>query len=189
MSVTGITDPISAGASSNVTVTARDSIGNVASGYRGTIHFTSSDGTAVLPPDYAFVAQDNGTHTFTGGVRLRTPGEQTVTATDNATSSITGSQTAITVQASGAHSLSVTGISDPVIAGAASGVTVTARDSLGNVATGYTGTIHFTSSDGTAVLPADYTFVAGDNGVHTFTNGHRRGAAADCGRAVGDGYG
>jgi hypothetical protein len=32
----------------------------------------------------------------------------------------------------------------------------------------YLGTVHFTSSDPGAVLPADYTFVAGDAGVHTF---------------------
>jgi len=32
----------------------------------------------------------------------------------------------------------------------------------------YTGMVHFTSSDPLAVLPADYTFVAGDAGSHTF---------------------
>ena len=49
-------------------------------------------------------------------------------------------------------------------------MTVTAEDSYGNVATGYTGAVAFRSGDARAVLPADYTFVAGDNGVHTFTN-------------------
>jgi uncharacterized repeat protein (TIGR01451 family) len=34
---------------------------------------------------------------------------------------------------------------------------------------GYTGTVHFTSSDAQAVLPADYTFVSGDAGTHTFS--------------------
>ena len=33
----------------------------------------------------------------------------------------------------------------------------------------YTGTVHFTSSDAGATLPADYTFVAGDAGTHTFS--------------------
>ena len=36
---------------------------------------------------------------------------------------------------------------------------------------GYTGTIHFTSSDSAAVLPANYAFVAADNGVHAFSGG------------------
>jgi len=37
------------------------------------------------------------------------------------------------------------------------------------VVTGYTGTIHFRSTDIRAGLPADYTFTAADKGVHTFT--------------------
>jgi autotransporter-associated beta strand protein len=48
-------------------------------------------------------------------------------------------------------------------------ITVTALDSFGNTATGYTGTVHFGSSDGQAGLPGDYTFVSADNGQHTFT--------------------
>lgn len=47
-------------------------------------------------------------------------------------------------------------------------VTVTALKADGSVSTGYTGTVKFTSSDAQAGLPDDYTFVAGDNGVHTF---------------------
>src|SRR5579864_800260 len=35
--------------------------------------------------------------------------------------------------------------------------------------TGYTGTVHFTSSDAQAVLPADYTFVPSDAGSHQFS--------------------
>src|SRR6478609_1159906 len=34
---------------------------------------------------------------------------------------------------------------------------------------GYTGTVHFTSSDSQAVLPADYTFVSADAGSHQFS--------------------
>src|SRR5207249_3090770 len=40
------------------------------------------------------------------------------------------------------------------------------------MATGYTGKVHLTSTDGQALLPADYTFTigaTGDNGVHTFS--------------------
>jgi hypothetical protein len=46
---------------------------------------------------------------------------------------------------------------------------VTALNSSGGTYTGYTGTVHFTSSDTQAGLPADYTFLPGDNGVHTFS--------------------
>src|SRR5262249_37631757 len=47
-------------------------------------------------------------------------------------------------------------------------VTATAQDSYGNTLTGYTGTVHFTSSDSGATLPADCTFTASDQGSHTF---------------------
>jgi len=56
-------------------------------------------------------------------------------------------------------------------AGTPFGVTVTALDADGNTAAGYRGTVHVTSSDGGAFLPTDYTFVAGDGGVHTFASG------------------
>ena len=43
-------------------------------------------------------------------------------------------------------------------AGVALNVTVTALDSSNNTVSGYGGTIHLSSTDGQAVLPADYTF-------------------------------
>jgi hypothetical protein len=45
------------------------------------IHFTSSDKAAVLPGDYYFTAADAGSHTFTNGVTLLTPGSQSIAAT------------------------------------------------------------------------------------------------------------
>ena len=56
-------------------------------------------------------------------------------------------------------------------AGSPFDVTVSALDASNQVVTSYTGTIHFTTSDGNHVLPMDYTFVAGDSGVHTFMAG------------------
>jgi hypothetical protein len=53
-------------------------------------------------------------------------------------------------------------------AGAAFSATVSALDANNQPAAGYAGTVHFTSSDPRAVLPADYTFTAADAGVHTF---------------------
>jgi hypothetical protein len=91
LSVTGITDPITAGASSDVTVTALDGSGDVATGYTGTVAFMSSDGAATLPVNYTFTGSDGGIHVFLGGVTLATVGEQSVTATDVAVGTITGS--------------------------------------------------------------------------------------------------
>src|SRR5439155_14592320 len=58
-------------------------------------------------------------------------------------------------------------------ANSAFSITVTAQDQFNNAAISYRGTVHFTKSDAGAgsAVPANYTFVAADNGVHTFTNG------------------
>jgi endonuclease G len=47
-------------------------------------------------------------------------------------------------------------------------VTVTARDASSSIVVGYRGTVRLTSTSA-GTLPADYTFVAGDNGSHTFS--------------------
>lgn len=48
-------------------------------------------------------------------------------------------------------------------------LTATIQDRAGNVVPNFTGTVHFTSNDPAATLPADYTFTAQDNGSHSFT--------------------
>ncbi len=165
-----LTSSYVAGGAHTVTVTARDVHGYVAGGYGGTIHFTSSDAKAVLPANYTFKAADAGVHTFSLGVKLKTAGTQWVRATDTVTATITGVKTGIAVAAAAAKTL-VVGLTSSFVAGQAHTVTITAKDAYGNTATGYTGTIHFTSSDAKAVLPANYTFKAADAGVHTFSLG------------------
>jgi hypothetical protein len=164
-----IASPYVAGAAHSVTVTALDAYGNTASGYRGTIHFTSSDTKAVLPADYKFTAADAGTHVFS--ITLKTVGSQGVRATDTVTSTITGAQYGIVVTPGAARTLAVSGIASPYVAGVAHSVTVTALDAYGNTATGYRGTVGFTSTDAKATLPANYTFTAADSGVHNFSVG------------------
>lgn len=51
-----------------------------------------------------------------------------------------------------------------VIAGAPLSVTVTALNDAGQRVVDYRGTVHLTSSDGLAILPADYTFTGDDGG-------------------------
>jgi ELWxxDGT repeat protein len=74
----------------SVTVTALDPFGNTATGYAGTVHFTSSDSQPTLPADYPFTTADAGVHTFSG-VILRTAGTQTITVTDTVNPSLSGS--------------------------------------------------------------------------------------------------
>jgi prepilin-type N-terminal cleavage/methylation domain-containing protein len=164
LAVVGYPSPTGAGVSQNFTVTAKDAAGNVATGYTGKVHFTSSDLAATLPADYTFKATDAGTHTFSA--TLKTLGTQSITATDTATGSLTGSQTGITVNAGPAASFAVVGYSSPTVAGGSHNFTVTAKDALGNVVAGYTGTVHITSTDSAAVLSADAHLTAG---VGTFS--------------------
>jgi hypothetical protein len=154
-------------------VTAKDSFGNTATGYGGTIHFTSSDPApaVVLPGNYTFVGGDAGAHTFVSSVTLTTAGPQSVTATDTVVGSISGSQFT-TVLPGPAKALAV-GLPPSLAAGSSASLSVSAFDTFGNLVTGYAGTIHFTTSDTSpsVALPSNYTFVAGDAGSHTFTNG------------------
>ena len=54
-------------------------------------------------------------------------------------------------------------------AGSSISVTVTAKKSDGTSLSAYRGTAHFTSTDASATLPANYTFTSTDAGAHTFT--------------------
>jgi N-acetylneuraminic acid mutarotase len=163
-----ITSPASAtaGAAFSFTVTAKDNSGNTASGYTGTVHFSSSDIKAGLPGDYTFTngpGLDNGVHTFSA--TLKTAGLQSLTAADSA-NALSG-QTSIQVSAAAATRFVLSGPTS-VAANTLFSITVTALDAYGNVATGYRGTVHITDSSGGSTLPANYTFTASDNGVHTF---------------------
>ena len=71
-----------------MTLTVEDAYGNVVTGYVGTVHFSSSDSTAMLPANYTFTASDAGVHTFTGLV-LHKKGKQTLTVTDTQNSALT----------------------------------------------------------------------------------------------------
>src|SRR5207248_1828043 len=111
-----------AGNSFNFTVTAQDQFNNTATSYGGTVHFTSSDGQAVLPADSTLT---NGTGTFSA--TLDTAGSQTITATDTNTSSITGTSNSILVSAAAATHFTVSAPASAT-AGNAFSFTVTALD-------------------------------------------------------------
>src|SRR5208337_3226645 len=152
--------PHVAGVTQHLTVKAEDFYGNVATSYPGTIHFTSSDPNAILPPDSTLT---NGVGTF--DVILNTIRTQTVTVSDNTVDGPTGSETGILVTLGPVSQFAVTGLT-PDPAGTSQSMIVKAEDAGGNLITGYSGTVHFTSSDSQAVLPADSTLT---NGVGSFT--------------------
>jgi hypothetical protein len=150
-----------AGNSFSITVTALDGSGQVNPNFTGTITFASTDPLAGLPATYQFTSADQGVHTFT--VTLKRAGAQTIAALD-----ATAGAATVSVSPAAASAFVISGPSS-VASGTAFSITITAVDAYGNVATGYRGTVHFSDSVGGATLPANYTFTAGDSGVHTFT--------------------
>ncbi len=161
-----------AGAPFSITVAAKDQNGKTVTGYTGTVHFTSTDDLAGLPANYTFTGADQGSRTFS--VTLKTAGSQTVAAKDTATPTIAGSAS-VTVTAAATSRLAFTLFSAQQTVGAGFGLILTAEDRYGNRATSYSGTVHFTTTDGNApngtapVLPPDYTFTGADAGQHTFS--------------------
>jgi hypothetical protein len=158
--VTGFPAQITAGMAGNVTVTARDMFGNVATAYAGSLHFSSTDPRAVLPADSPLAG---GTGVFS--VKFTTAGSQALSATDAANAQITGSQTGIQVGAAATTKLVV---SAPASAtqGIQFRISVSAEDRFGNIVAGYTGVIHFTSTDRHALLPADSSLNGGTGGFN-----------------------
>jgi putative Ig domain-containing protein/galactose oxidase-like protein len=154
-SVTAAATSPTAGTASNITVKAVDSANNVIASYVGTVHFTSSDAQAVLPANSTLT---NGTGTFP--VTLKTAGAQTITATDTVTTSIAGTSGPITINPGPVAGLSVSAPA-AVTVGIPFLARVNAMDAYGNVATSYAGTVHFTSSDAQATLPANSTLTSG----------------------------
>ncbi len=153
-SVASAAPSTTAGTAVNITVTALDANNGPVTTYSGTVHFSSSDAQAVLPTSATITGG-----TGTGSITLKTAGPQTVTATG--IDELTGTSSAIAVGPSAASTLSVSSAPATTSTGMPFNFTVTALDTLNNVVTSYSGTVHFSSSDGSAVLPANSTLTSG----------------------------
>ena len=156
LEVTATPAGITAGDSVQVTVTAYDAQHDVATTDGDTVDLSSSDLGANMPSTAVLV---NGTATFTA--QLTTSGAQTVTVNDLAAEGpISGTSDDVTVTPGIASSLGVV-MPDPETAGQSVSAVITARDNYGNIDTNDTATVHLTSTDPAAVLPADFALTAG----------------------------
>ena len=163
LSMTGLTNG-TAGTVQSATVTALDASNNVATGYAGTIHLTSTDTQAVLGPDAALTL---GSGNF--AVTLKTAGSRTVTATGSV-GSITGSQT-VMVSAAAANKLvfaqQPTGAyANDIIVPA---VTVQVTDLYGNPTTA-SGSVGLTLSSGPGILSGTLPKTIDGTGLATFND-------------------
>ena len=163
LTVAGYPSSTVAGVAHSFSLTARDAFGNTATGYLGTVHFANTnDVAATLPADYAFLAGDAGTKSFSATLKTVLGGTKTLSATDTVMATITGSETGISVTPAGAVSLEVGGYPSPTVAGVSHAFTVTARDTYGNTDSNYAGTVALTASnDAQVVLPMSSTLFAG----------------------------
>jgi hypothetical protein len=148
---------ITAGGTSNLTITAKDEKGNTVTTYTGSHNLVFSGAEAAPSGTKPTVANSSGTATnfgtataigFTNGVatvtsskngvvKLYAVGTANVVATEG--SITTPSPAAITVTAAAAAKFALTAASATPTVGAADALTTTAQDAYGNTATSYTG--------------------------------------------------
>ena len=172
LAIGGFPSPVVAGTTGKqVTVSAFDQFGNVASGFRGTVQLTTTDLKAGgLPVTYGFTAGDAGQHKF--DVVLKTSGTQTIVAADASGNLSSVSQSGIVVTPAAASQFTLFGFPGQTIAGEPHALTLKASDPFGNTATDFTGVVKFSTTDGKVSagdgLPADYSFTSADQGQHVF---------------------
>jgi hypothetical protein len=152
------------GTAFKVIVEAEDAHNHIVPSFTGTVTVSlgTADGGAMLPATITFSAANHGVHAFKA--TLAATGPQTIKTVSGALSG----QAALTVDAPVTH-FSVSTLTRTVYAGANTVVSVVALDASDHPVPGYTGTVHFMSTDLLAILPDDYTFTAADGGSHLFS--------------------
>ena len=163
-SVVPATSTPTAGAPFNFTISALGASNNVLPTYSGIVVFASSDNQAILPVNSTL---KNGVGTFSA--TLKTAGPQTITAIDSITLSITGTSSPINVNTGPPDHLSLN-TPPTAIKGVAFNMVVSAMDATGNVTATYLGTVHFTSTDPLATLPANLSLTSGTANLSTTLN-------------------
>src|SRR5208282_3248393 len=129
--------------------------------YSGSLTFTTGDhGSNTSVPYISLLSNGIGIFSAT----LTTAGDQTLTVTDVSNPTLTGSSGTIAVSPSLATHFVISDSTST--AGMPLGFTVTALDRFNNTATGYSGTLDFSSDDPHADLPENSTLT---NGVGTFS--------------------
>jgi hypothetical protein len=173
------------GETDNLTTTAQDTYGNVATAYTGARSLTFS-GAAASPSGVAPTVSDSAgadvafgsatTIEFTAGIaaasgtkngvtKLYKSGSTSLKATDGTLTTPTA--LVVTVAAGAAVKFAFTASATSLAAGGSSNLTTTAQDSYGNTATAYTGAHNLTFSGATASPNATAPTVANSSGTAT----------------------
>ena len=128
-----------------LTVQVQDQYSNAVADSGATVAMTVSTGPGSFTGTSTTSAITNGSGLATfNNLVLNTAGN--TYSVQAASSLLVGTSSVFTVNPASATTYTVSGFTSPTTAGAAHNVTVTAQDAFGNVATGYTGTVHFTAA-------------------------------------------
>jgi hypothetical protein len=141
-----------AGVQATGILVAEDAQNRIVSGYTGTANLSSTDFAAALPATVTF---DHGYAKFQA--TFATGGQQTVTATDSANSTLSGSATTNVASAAVATHFVVL-LSPNTTNGSATTALIVAEDAENHIVPGYAGTANLSSTDSAATLPATVTF-------------------------------
>jgi hypothetical protein len=161
LSLDGLPDTAKAGIPIRATVIVKDAAGALFGGYRGTVHFASTDPGAVLPPDYTFTTADAGRHDFADAISFKKAGLQAISVTEASDASI-GSTSPVSVIAAGVAAYAVSLPEPSMTAGVQGTLAVKAVDAFGNLATDYSGSAMLVSSDPKGTLPDTAAFTSGE---------------------------
>ena len=162
---------ITAGGSIDLNVAAVDTYGNLVPSYTGTVQLTNPDPNGTVVPSVTIMSTDAGQVAVPAGASFTTSGMWPITGSDLSNPQLTSIPANLTVNAGPLVSISFTGIPSSASVAQLLTATVSAQDVYQNPVTSYRGTVHFSSTDGNAVLPADHTFTAQDGGSVTWTAG------------------
>ena len=153
------------GKPTGIVVVALDASNHRVSNYAGTVDLTTSDPGVTTPLTYTFTAADHGVHVFKE--TFATAGTWTVTATDDANSSLTGTAS-INVNPAPVATHFLVYAPENTTVGTPTGIVVIALDASNHRVSDYAGTVDLTTSDPGVTTPLTYTFAASDHGIHVF---------------------
>jgi hypothetical protein len=141
-----------AGAAVTLTVTAKDAAGHTIPSFVGTVHFTSTDPNATLPSDYTYQGGDGGSHSFASSTVLRLAGIQAISVRETQQTNIAGT-IKVTVTAADLDHFIVAAPASAQAGVTLTGVNISAQDSFGNAAAGWTSTTRCVVFSGASNAP------------------------------------
>ena len=155
-----------AGGSFKLVVSAENNLGQVDTGYNGPISLSLLSTDNAMLSGMTSIDFTSGVATFSGlSIDLAGSNYRIEADSGSLTPAVSGS---INVTPAATAGFLLTPSGGDETSGIAFPLTVVAVDGFKNVITNYSGTVHFSSTDSKATLPADYTFTATDQGSHLF---------------------